>query len=150
MKHIYKFGVGVVVVCCIVGVYAAFQFGERAPLIASGRVDLAADLQTTSAQTLFITVFDAASSMPMPYGAMRLSLGSPPIPGKTVSDFVLTPQSLQMMNPEAPLPIKLRIKARLDLDGMGGSDQPGDLVGTIEDVDASAENLVIVIDQRIP
>ena len=53
------------------------------------------------------------------------------------------------MNESQTPPQKITIKARLDLDGLGGADQPGDIIGILENVDWGATNLTINLDQLV-
>ena len=134
----------------VAAVYAALgQFGQKSPVIVGGRLILADELTNSSIgiRTVFITVFDADSSMPMPLGAMRESLTNDA--GGKFLDFMITPERIQMMNPEAPMPKSLRVKARLDLDGMGGSDQPGDITGQIVPVAFGSENVEILLNNLV-
>jgi hypothetical protein len=43
----------------------------------------------------------------------------------------------------------MRVKVRFDKDGMGGADQPGDLVGIVEHVQFGADNVRLKIQQKI-
>ena len=52
------------------------------------------------------------------------------------------------MNPDAPMPKFLRIKARFDLDGTAGPDQPGDLTGGLDHVPFGEHNVQIKIDKK--
>ncbi len=149
MKKLTIAATVVVLVFVGIAVYTAFQLGEPATIFASGRVELAEGLSTGSANTLFITIFDADSQMPMPFGALRTTLSGAVIAGTTLYEFVLTPDNTQLMNPNAPLPKRLRLKARLDQDGQGGSDQSGDLFGVQNDVSLGQEHVVIKIDQQV-
>jgi hypothetical protein len=52
------------------------------------------------------------------------------------------------MNPNAPLPEKIRIKARLDRDGIGGQDQNGDLTGELSDVAIGSKDIILQINKK--
>lgn len=149
MKKIVLVGGLVVVIAIVSGIYAALHYGETSTLYAEGNVSLATELQSEASgiRTVFVTIFDADSGMPMPYGAMRETLGTDPA-GKFL-EFTLTPERMQLMNPSAPLPKMLRIKARLDRDGLGGMDQPGDLVGEVTRVALGSTGVAIAIDRKI-
>jgi len=88
-------------------------------------------------RTLFVIVYDNDSTMPMPYGAMKVNLKSDA--KGTVFKGDLTNKNIQPMNPKATFPANsIRVKARLDKDGMGGADQPGDLSAKADKVDVGA------------
>ena len=129
--------------------FAAIRFGEQSPLIASGTITLAPELtnQAKDITTLFIIVRDSASTAPMPVGAARKTI-NPGSNGK-IFDFVLTKEFLQLMVAEANLPKSLTIKARLDVDGAGGPDTPGDLVGEISGVPLGSGGVQISVDRVI-
>jgi len=132
-----------------VAVGLAFQFGEKSPVYAAGSVRLNDDLAEAAVgmRTLYITVFDATSPSPMPYGAMRETLNEDP--NGEFFHFMLTPERLQVMNPSKRLPRYIRIKARLDRDGQGGMDQSGDLTGEIDTVKVGNRDVAVVIDKKI-
>lgn len=128
---------------------AAIFFGQTSPVIAEGKVILKPefDAQAQGMRTVYIIVRDPASPMPMPYGAMATTLVSDP--SGTVLNFKLTKENLRVMAESQNHPQKVNIKARLDMDGLGGSDQPGDIVGTVENIDWGARNLTIALDQLV-
>jgi hypothetical protein len=132
-----------------VALYMAIKTGTPSPAFASGDVYIDEPLveDAKGIRTMFITVFDADSPAPMPYGAMKETIDQDP-EGKFTS-YYLSRERLQLMNPEAPLPQRLRIKARLDRDGMGGMDQPGDLVGVVNNVAFGSQGVNIRIDTKI-
>ena len=63
--------------------------------------------------------------------------------------LAITKEKLQVMNPNRPVPKRMRLKARLDKDGMGGMDQPGDMTGEVYDVSFGKDNVEIVINKKI-
>lgn len=101
--------------------------------------------KTHGLRTLYIIVYDAQSSMPMPYGAMKVDLTKDP--QGTVYKGVLNSANINVMS-GGPLPETLRIKARLDRDGSAGKDSPGDIVGSIEGV-KKGTSAKIKIDKEI-
>jgi hypothetical protein len=129
--------------------FAALKFGEKSPLIAAGSVTLAPDLteKAKGISTLYLIVRDATSHAPMPIGAARKRISSSA--EGTFYDFVLTREFLQLMIPESALPPKLSIKARLDVDGEGGADTTGDLVGEVNGIALGASGIQITIDRAI-
>ncbi len=149
MKKIVLAGGLVIVIALVAGIYAAMQYGETSMLYAEGKVSIPAELapRATGIRTVFVTVFDADSQMPMPYGAMRETM-----PADANGDFLtftLTPERMQVMNPSAAVPHNLRIKARLDRDGQGGMDQTGDMVGEVARVPLGSKDVHITIDKEI-
>ncbi len=137
----------VVVVFGCIG--AALYFGERSPIIAQGSVSLSETLtsQAQGMRTLYIIVRDAENPMPMPWGALSTTLSSEP--NGTLYQFTLTRDNLRIMNQGQDAPNKIIIKARLDMDGLGGGDMPGDIVGTSSPVDFGSSNLVVQLTDLI-
>jgi hypothetical protein len=80
--------------------------------------------------TLFITIYDAASQAPRPYGAVKVDLAKDASKG-TIYKGTLDQNNVMVMG-GGEMPKKLRIKAKLDKDGSAGPDEAGDLVGTTE------------------
>ena len=128
---------------------AAFFFGETSPVIAEGKIILKPDLeaQAQGMRTVYIVVKDPSSPMPMPYGAMATTISSDP--KGTVMTFKLTKDNLRVMNAAAEHPAKITVKARLDMDGMGGPDTPGDISGVVESVDWGSQGLTITLDNLV-
>ena len=128
---------------------AAFFFGETSPVIAEGKIILKPELeaQAQGMRTIYIIVKDPSSPMPMPYGAMATTISSDP--KGTVMTFKLTKDNLSVMNAAAEHPAKITVKARLDMDGMGGPDTPGDISGVVESVDWGSQGLTITLDNLI-
>src|SRR5690242_19219600 len=148
MKRFKWIGLVILLLVVAAGIYSAMETGEKSPVFVSGTIEVAPNL-TGDAQgvgTMFVILFDEGSAMPMPFGAMKEHLPSglsKPIP------FLVTKESLQRMNPDAPLPKSLRVKVRFDKDGVAGPDQPGDLVGSLTEVAFGERKAQIKVDQRI-
>ncbi len=140
-KNRLLMGLGLVVVFGCIG--AALFFGETSPVVAQGKVVLPETMtpQAQGMRTLFLIVRDAESPMPMPWGALVTTLSTDP--SGLVYEFKLTKDNLRIMNPAADAPKKLIIKARLDLDGLGGADMPGDIIGTASDIPFGGKDIVI-------
>jgi hypothetical protein len=83
-------------------------------------------------RTLYVIVYDNESKMPMPYGAMKIELKADAKGSIYKGD--LTTANVQRMSAQAALPKSIRLKARLDKDGSAGMDQPGDVVGKLDNV----------------
>ena len=141
-----------VLVAAVVGIMTALNMGQKSPAFARGHIQLPATLSAEAADigTLFVVVYDANSPMPMPYGAMKERLRGPIEAGQDWSfDFLITKEKLQVMNPMSPEPKTMRLKVRLDRDGVAGPDQPGDLTGEVEGVNFGSEGVEITIDQVV-
>lgn len=100
----------------------------------------------TGVRTLYVIVYDNESKMPMPYGAMKVDLKADAKGSIFKGD--LTTANVQRMNPQAPFPKSIRLKARLDKDGNAGMDQPGDVVGKVDGIKVG-DNAKIVINTTI-
>lgn len=146
-KNRLLIGLGLVVVAACIG--AAFFFGETSAVVAQGKVVLPESMtqQAQGMRTLFIIVRDAESPMPMPWGALVTTLNADP--SGVVYEFKLTKDNLRIMNMNADAPKKLILKARLDLDGLGGADMPGDIVGSVSDVNFGAKDIVIPLNDLV-
>ncbi len=101
--------------------------------------------QAAGVRTLFITVFDAKSPRPMPYGAMKVDLSKDA--AEQVFQGSLDTDKVRPMG-GGEVPKLLRIKARLDKDGGAGPDATGDLVGVVNEVQAGGK-VTITIDKVI-
>jgi hypothetical protein len=128
---------------------AALFFGQTSPIIAEGKILLKPEFeaQAQGMRTVYIIVRDPASPMPMPFGAMATTLSEDP--SGTVMSFKLTKDNLRVMNAASEPPKKITIKARLDMDGLGGADQAGDIVGIAENVDWGSQDVTVTLDQLI-
>lgn len=149
MKSLSGIKIAVVLfVTIVMAVAVVSRFASRQPVIVSGEVTLEEALgpKAEGIRTLFITLFDAESPMPMPYGAARFVLGRDAHPG-SFFHFSITTENLQVMNPDRPHPQQLRVKARLDRDGQGGQDQPDDLVGSVDQIPVGSRDIIVKIDK---
>jgi len=147
VKGLKWVGIIGVVVIVIAGFFAALDMGEKSPVFVSGTITIPEEYKGDAAgvATLFVIIYDANSPMPMPFGAMKEPMPadlSQPIP------FLVTKESLQTMNPDAPAPEVLRVKVRIDKDGIAGPDQPGDLTGGAEQIRFGERNLGLVINKK--
>jgi hypothetical protein len=96
-------------------------------------------------RTLFFVIYDADSAMPMPFGAMKVTLDKD---AKGVFyKGTLTSENVMAMSGGAP-PKNMRIKARLDKDGSAGRDEPGDLTGVADHVTVGS-SIKITVDKAI-
>lgn len=152
MKKVTLWSIVGIIVVMGVAIGSAFLMGNRSPVVAEGKVVLPDDFKNdaTYIKYLFVIVHDADSQRPMPYSAIKIRLGD--ISERREFSFMLTPENLRamdvnMMGTEPPKYI--RLKARLDKDGVGGADQPGDLVGQIDRVASGKRNLEIKITEKI-
>jgi len=97
--------------------------------------------------TLFIILHDANSKSRRPFGAVREEISVSP--DGDLGTYVLTPESVQVMAPGGPVPQQFRLKVRLDRDGQGGPDQPGDIVGEISGVKYGSSNVVLTLSRKV-
>ena len=118
-----------------------------AGLIAEGKVTLAKTLtdKAKGIRTLFISVYDAASTMPMPYGASKAEI-TKDAAGEFYT-FKITRDNLMIMAGEATPPTKINLKFKLDKDGGAGRDAPGDLVGEVKGVQWGSKGIAVAIDK---
>lgn len=127
----------------------AIRTGQKSPLYASGTVEISPDLVPAAKgmRTLYIVALPPAESgMRMPLGAARYNV-SEDASGKFLS-FTLTPETMQLMpGAGGMMPGEFRLKARLDADGAGGMDQPGDLTGEVATVKNGSEGITITINR---
>ena len=116
-------------------------------LIASGKLKLGDGLNAKAKgiRTVFLVVYDPASRRPMPYGAQKMTLAKDA--SGEFTEFKITTTSLRTMGAGGAVPNPLRIKARLDKDGNAGMDQPGDIVGMIENVKLGTKSVSILLDK---
>lgn len=135
---------------------AIVQMGEASPVYATGKIVLDDQLadKAQGIRTLYLVVYDADSPMPMPYGAMRERLDSDAAAGPFYH-YTITKEKLQVMMARddpmamAPHPKNIRVKVRLDKDGLAGMDQPGDLIGSVGPIAFGSEDVTINIDQYV-
>ncbi|MEZ4742729.1 MAG: hypothetical protein R3B45_09820 [Bdellovibrionota bacterium] len=151
MKKFPKwFLVFVVIGIAVFVVFTAGNFADKPIIFAKGTIEISQELLSKAQghHTMFLVVYDADSPMPMPYGAMRDTINVDSN-NTTLSSFILTPQRLQIMRPDAALPKSLRLKVRIDQDGQGGMDQPGDLVGEVPRIALGSDGVTVKIDKLI-
>lgn len=103
--------------------------------------DPALQKKDTGIRTLYVTLYDAASSMPMPYGALKVDLDKDA--KGTFYKGELNSTNVMIMG-GGDVPKTLRIKARLDKDGSAGRDEAGDLVGIADQVSLGAKVKVVI------
>lgn len=144
----------IVAIVIFVGIKVALDTGEPSRVFAGGSVAIDPGLKDQAGQgfrTLFVVLYDQDSPMPMPMGAVKYRLAANE-PIDFPREFILTKESMMQMGDagaERPPPRTLRLKARLDRDGMGGSDQPGDITGEIRDVPVGSREVTITLNQVI-
>lgn len=148
MKKLTLYGVLGIIVVIAIAIFSAGQMGETSHAHVRGKVVLDDQLKDAAKgmTTLFIIVHDKVR--PMPYGALRTTL-SGDLSGD-LYEFALTNESVQRMMPDLPWPDPMNLKVRLDRDGSGGPDQPGDLVGELQGVQAGSTDVVLTINRVVP
>ncbi len=154
VKRITLIGAVVLAIIIVISLVTALNMGEKSPIFAAGKVTIAPELSTDahSVETLFVIVFDPDSPMPMPMGAMKERL-----PGgfKDGFSFALTKEKMIRMggamggDEVTHHPKYLRLKARLDKDGLAGPDQPGDIVGIVENVPFGTSDVTIRLEKKV-
>ena len=149
-KSKMPFVVAGAVAVLLMAISAAFMTGTRSPLYASGSVTIAPDLEASARgiRTLYVVALPAGGGR-MPLGAARFSISADP-QGK-FHDFILTPETMTMMPGAAAsgMPETFTIKARLDSDGAGGMDQPGDLTGEATEVHLGSKAINVTINRAV-
>lgn len=130
---------------------SAFNFGEKSPIYVKGEVRVSDTLRSslTGVSTMFVVIYDLDSPMPMPFGAMRERLSAEQLESGAPIPFMVTKEKLQMMNPNAPMPRRISVKVRMDKDGMGGRDQPGDLTGVISELNFGASDVIVDVNELV-
>lgn len=94
-------------------------------------------------RTLYIILHDVKSQTPRPYGAVRVELKAD-AKGLFYKGDVTTADVATMGGAPGNIPAEFRLKARLDKDGSGGPDQPGDIVGSIPSVKAGGTAKIVL------
>ncbi len=148
MKKLKWIGIIVVLVVTVVALISAGLEGEKSPVYVQGEIVIPENLRgdAEGVKTLFVIIYDEASPMPMPFGAQKEKMPvdlTKPIP------YFVTKEALQMMNPDAPPPQSMRVKVRIDKDGIAGPDQPGDLTGEVTSVAFGTTGKTIEIQKRV-
>ena len=148
MKNIW--GISIVVFAAVIAgaIITATFMGEKATIYVSGEVVVAPHLREKAKQlrTIFLILRDAKANIPMPYGAYRTVAK---FSDAGVFRFKLTKEKLQIMGMQSSIPSMFNIKVRLDVDGMGGADQVGDLVGKRDNVPFGEKAVKIKVDREI-
>lgn len=132
------------------GLYHAASTGKQSPIILSGVVKIDPFLQNKilSQNTLFLVLYDQDSPMPMPFGAVKERVDTEKLKSGEI-EFLITREKIQLMNENAPNPKNFRFKARIDLDGMGGRDQVGDMTGELKGLAFGTSNVTLNINQLV-
>ncbi len=147
MKKVGLFvGLGIVVIIIIAAMMAG-KMGETSYAFAKGEIILDESLLESAARASTLYIIISGIDRPMPFGAFRKTITS--APGKDVYKFVLTKDNIQAMQDISTWPNEIKLKARLDLDGAAGPDQPGDLVGELYPVTLGSKDLVLKIDRLV-
>lgn len=143
--------IGSMVAVIGIGLKMAVQTGEKSPKFVEGTIELPPkyEAKATGISTLFVIIYDLDSKRPMPYGAVKFKLDENPKAGKFFP-FLITREKLQIMAGQmAPAPQRMRLKARLDKDGLGGMDQPGDLTGGVSEVAFGSSDITISLNNLV-
>ena len=148
MKKVTLIGSLIFVITFVIGVVVALQQGGKEDIYVHTQLTLSDDLtrRASSHRVLYLVIYDEDSKMPMPYGAARFVL--PRSPSGNFISLSLNHENLRVMGgPNKPKPKTMRIKARLDVDGQAGKDQPGDIVGEATQVAYGSTNIAIELNK---
>ncbi len=136
-----------------IAIFVAMNMGETSPVLMAGQIEIAPELKdkiSPGEKTLFISLLSSTS--PMPLGAMRETIR---VDQKFLDQgmkFLLTKEKMMLMGAgEHPLNpgMNVKVKARIDFDGQGGMDTPGDFVGVKENIALGTKDLIITINQAL-
>lgn len=146
----------VIALLAIVGysLYQAQNVGEKSPIYLGGTIEVSPELKESidSQNTLFLVLYDQNSPMPMPYGAIKETIEPSQLKDGRY-DFLITKEKLQVMsmgNENPKVPELFRLKVRVDRDGVGGRDQPGDISGQLTGLPYGKKDVAIKLDTLIP
>ena len=130
-------------------VLATVQLAEKPEIVLAGELKIESGLEdyASANKTLFIIIYSEDPAMPMPLGVMKEPVYV--TEAGTIRRFSVTPSKVMQMMNKGPIPDTFRIKARLDRDGMGGKDQPGDITANVSGINYGDENVVINFDTKI-
>lgn len=134
--------------------YQAQSVGEKSPIYLGGTIEVSPNLKGNidSQNTLFLVLYDQNSPMPMPYGAIKETIEPSQLKDGRY-DFLITKEKLQVMamgNENPKVPELFRLKVRVDRDGVGGRDQPGDISGQLTGLPYGKKDVAIKLDTLIP
>jgi hypothetical protein len=151
MKKILLPSLIVLIAIVAMSIVSAFNFGEKSPIYVKGKVRIDDELRDSlqGVSTMFVVIYDLDSPMPMPFGAMRERLSAEQLASGSPIPFMVTKEKLQMMNPNAPMPKRMSVKVRMDKDGLGGRDQPGDLTGVISELRFGASDVTVDVNELV-
>lgn len=145
-----------IVLVAIVGysLYQADSVGEKSPIYLGGTIEVSDNLKDNinDQNTLFLVLYDQNSPMPMPYGAIKETIE----PGQLKNGqykFLITKEKLQVMamgNENPTVPSTFRLKVRVDADGVGGRDQPGDISGQLTGLPYGKKDVALKLDTLVP
>lgn len=147
-----------IVLLAVVGysLYQANNVGQKSPVYLGGTIEVAPDLKSNidSQTTLFLVLYDQNSPMPMPYGAIKETIEPGQLKNGTF-DFLITKEKLQVMaaamgNENPKVPETFRLKVRVDRDGVGGRDQPGDISGQLSGLPYGKKDVALKLDTLVP
>lgn len=130
-------------------VLATMNMAEKPVILASGELHIKPGLEdyASANRTLFIVIYDNNEANKMPLGIIKepIKITGPGY----IRKFSITPDKVQRMMSNAPIPNVFKLKSRLDRDGMGGPDKAGDVVSITENVSFGSETVIINFDTKI-
>lgn len=136
--------------------YQANSVGQKSPIYLGGTIEVSPELRESidTQNTLFLVLYDQNSPMPMPFGAIKETIE----PGQLKNgsyQFLITKEKLQVMsaamgNEDPKVPELFRLKVRVDRDGVGGRDQPGDISGQLTGLPYGKKDVALKLDTLVP
>lgn len=130
-------------------IYLTAISSTKPQIIASGELRLKPGLEeyASANKTIFLVIYSQNPDQRMPLAIVRepINISSSGL----IRKFSITPEKLQRMMSNDPIPKVFKIKARLDRDGMGGPDKPGDIVSVLENVEFGSEDVKILFETKI-
>ena len=147
MKKLGLFGGVALVIMILVAALMAGQMGETSHAYAKGQVVLAPELNVAAKGIHTLFIIASRVDGPMPLGAFKKTLGSDA--EGAFYDFVLTKDNMQLMAGDGTWPAEIKLKARLDMDGFAGPDQPGDIVGEVFPVALGQDGIEIRLNRML-
>jgi hypothetical protein len=133
----------------IIVTFAASNMSVKPQIIASGDLVLKSGLEdyASANKTMFLVIYSQDPAKPMPLAIVKEPVNVTSS-GK-IRKFSITPDKLQRMMSNDPIPKVFKLKARLDRDGLGGPDKPGDITAVLNNVEFGREDVQINFDTKI-
>lgn len=133
----------------VVIIIATMQQAVKPEIIAAGELRLGDDLGEFAQgnHTLFIIIYSSDENNRMPLGIIKEPIRI--TESGLIRRFSITPDKVERMMSRDPIPSNFKLKGRIDRDGMGGPDQPGDIVAITKNINYGSEEVILTFDQKI-